>query len=80
MTFGFGKIWDKGLDEDGAFSLTNEWRRSCRDRFSARNFHRPEEKFGKFNYDPLKNAPIIQELDDRNEEDNGRKDSDKEPS
>ena len=53
MAFGFREIWNERLDENGAFSLTDEWRRSCTDRFRTRHFHCPEEEFGKFDDDPL---------------------------
>ena len=72
MHLGHGKVGDERLDQHGGFTLTDERRRRSDDCLGTRYSHGPEEEDGEFANEPLEDAPVVQELDEGDEEDDGR--------
>ena len=63
---------DERLDQHGRLSLTDEGRCGRNDSFGARDAHGPEEEDGEFADEPLQNSPVVEQLHEGNEEDDGR--------
>jgi hypothetical protein len=80
MQLSHGKMSNKRPDQHGRFSLTDERRRRSDDSFGTRYAHGPEEEDGEFSDEPLENTPVVQELNERDEEDDGWNDTSKEPA
>lgn len=79
MDFRHGEVRDERLDQHGGFTLTDEGGRSGDNGFSTGDAHAPEEESGKFADKPLDDTDVVEQLDERNEEDNGWNDADQEP-
>ena len=69
--FGHGKVGNEGLDQHGGFTLTDKRRRGSDNGLGTWHSHGPEEEDSEFTDEPLKDTPVVQELDERDEEDNG---------
>ena len=80
MQLGHGKMGHKRPDQHGRFSLTDEGRRGSDNGLSARDAHSPEEEDSEFANEPLEDTPVVQELDEGHEEDDGRNDASEEPT
>lgn len=78
MQLGGCKVGNEWSDKHSRFSLADEGRGCCYDCFSPRDTHRVEEERGEFLDGPLEDAPVEEELDDGDEEDDGRNDIDEE--
>lgn len=72
MELGLSQMSDKRLDQHSRFALPNERRCRSNDCFGTRNAHRPKEEDGKFLDEPLEGTPIVQELHEGDEKDDGR--------
>jgi hypothetical protein len=59
--------------------LADKGGRGCDDGFGAGDAHGPEEEEGEFFDGPLQRAPVVEELDEGDEEDYGGNDVDDEP-
>lgn len=66
-------------DQHGIFALSDEGRGGCHDGFGAGDAHRPEEEDRELADEPLQHAPVVEELDERNEEDDGWNDASEKP-
>ena len=62
------------------FTLANERGSGCDNGLGTGHTHRPEEKNGKLANEPLENAIVIQQLHERDEEDDGGDDAGQEPA
>ena len=80
MQLCLGKVSDEGPDKHSGFSLSDEWGCRSDNCFGARNAHAPEEEDREFLNEPLENAPVVQKLDEGDEENDGRNHTSKEPS
>lgn len=80
MQLCLGKVSNEGPDKHSGFSLSDEWGCRSDNCFGARNAHAPEEEDGEFLNEPLENAPVVQKLDEGDEENDGRNHTGKEPS
>ncbi|XPS80098.1 hypothetical protein M3J09_012060 [Ascochyta lentis] len=68
------------LDQHGGFTLTDERRSRSDDSLGTRDAHGPEEEDGELADEPLDETPVVQELHERNEEDDGGDDTSEEPT
>lgn len=80
VDFGHGQVRNERLDQHGGFSLSDEGRRGGDDGLGAGNAHAPKEEHGEFADGPLENTGVVEKLDKRHEEDDGRDDSHQEPA
>lgn len=80
VQFGHGEMSDEGLDQHRGFTLSDEGRGGRDDRFGAGDAHGPEEEDGGFSDHPLDCAPVVEELHQGDEEDDGGKDGEEEPA
>lgn len=80
MKLGHCQVSHEGPDQHGRFTLTDERRCRSDNGLGTRDTHSPEEEYGEFANEPLENAPVVQELDERDEKDDRRDDTCEEPS
>jgi hypothetical protein len=79
VKLGHGEMSDERLDQHSGFTLTDEGRSRSNDSLGTGNAHRPEEEDSELADEPLDETPVVQELDERHEEDDGRDDTGEEP-
>lgn len=79
VKLGVGHVGDKGTDQHGRFSLSNEGGSSSDDGLGTGGVESPEDEDGYLLDEPLDESNIVQDLDERNEEDDGRNDAKEEP-
>lgn len=79
MDFSQGQMSHKGSNQHGGFTLTDERRGSGHDGLGARDTQTPEEEDGEFADEPLDEADVVQDLDERDEEDDGGHDAGQKP-
>lgn len=79
MKLGLCHVRDKGSDQHSGLSLSDERRSRGDNSLGARNTKGPKYEGGKLLDEPLKEANIVKDLDERDEEDNGRYHADEEP-
>ena len=70
----------EGPNQHGRFSLADERRGRSDDGLGTGDAHGPEEEYGEFSNEPLEDTPVVQELDERDEEDDGWDDTSEEPT
>ena len=78
MDLGLGHVRYERPDEHGGFTLTDKGRSGCHDGFGTGNVERPEHERSKLADEPLDETDIVQDLHDRDEEDDGGDDTEKE--
>lgn len=69
---------DVGLDQHSGFSLADERRGCCDDGFGSRDLHSVEEDCGELADGPLQPAPVVEELNEGDEEDDRGNDAEEE--
>lgn len=79
MDFGFGHVRNKWSDKHGRFTLSDERGGGSDNRLCARNTQSPEHKGGKLLDEPLQETNVVEDLNQGDEEDDGRNDTEKEP-
>lgn len=79
VKLGVGHVGDKGTDQHSRFSLSNEGGSSSDDGLGARGVESPEDEDGHLLDEPLDESNVVQNLDERNEEDDGGDDAKEEP-
>lgn len=79
VDFGHGEVSNERLDKHSRFTLSDEGRGSGDDGLGARDAHGPEEEGRELADEPLDEADVVQELHERDEEDDGGQDRDQEP-
>lgn len=79
MDFGQRQMGHEWSHQHGRFALSDKWRRGGHDSFRSRDTETPEEEDGKFANEPLKDPVVVQNLDQRNKEDDGRNHAGQEP-
>lgn len=79
VKLGQSQMWDEWSDQHSRFTLTDEGSGSCDNSFSTRNSERPIEEGRELDDKPLEKAAVVEELDERNEEDDRWNDTDQEP-
>jgi len=78
MELGLCQVRNVRLDQHSGLALTHERRCGGDDSFSPRNLHPVEEDGCEFADGPLQPAPVVEKLDERNEEDDGWDDAQEE--
>lgn len=79
MYLGISHVCDKRSNQHGRLSLSNEGGGSSDDSFGTRHTESPEDKSGKLLDEPLDESDVVEDLDKRDEEDDGRNDTNEEP-
>lgn len=79
VKLGLGQVRDERPHQHGGFTLANEGGGSRDDGLGTRHAQSPEEEVGELDDEPLQNARVVQERDQRDEEDDGRDDTSEEP-
>lgn len=79
MDLSLSQVRHERLDQHGRFTLSDERSSGGHDSFSTGDFERPVEEDGELADEPLDEAPVVKDLDDRDEEDDGRDDTSEEP-
>lgn len=79
MDFGASKMGDERLDQHGGFTLSDEGRCGSDDSLGTGNLHAPEEEDGELSDEPLEDAPVVEDLDNGHEKDDGGQDTSEEP-
>jgi hypothetical protein len=79
VDLGHGEVSNERLDQHSGFTLTDEGRGRSDDGLGTRDAHAPEEEDGELADEPLDSAPVVEELDKGDEEDDGRNDTGQEP-
>ena len=67
VQLGLGQVRDEGPDQHRRLALPDEGRGGRHDGLGARDAHRPEEEDGEFADEPLQDAPVVEQLDERDE-------------
>lgn len=78
VDLGLGHVRDEGPDQHGRFTLADERGGSSDDSFGTRDSKSPEDEHGKLDNEPLQEVKVVQDLDDGDEEDDGRDDTEEE--
>lgn len=78
VNLGLGHVWHERTDQHGGLTLSNEGSGSSDDGLSARDTQSPEDKCGELDDEPLKEANVVQDLDEGDEEDDGGNDTEEE--
>lgn len=78
MELGLGHVRNKRSDQHGRFTLSDKRRGSSDDGLGTRHTERPEDKGRKLLDEPLEEANVVQDLDQGDEEDDGRDDTEEE--
>jgi hypothetical protein len=79
MQLRISEMLDEGSDQHSTLSLTDEWRSGSDNSFRAGDAHAVEEHRGELLDEELESAPVVEELHDGDEEDDGWDDTEKEP-
>jgi hypothetical protein len=80
VQFSLRKVWHERTDQHGRFTLANKGRGSRDDGLGTGHTHGPEEEDGELANEPLEHAPVVEQLHERNEEDDWRDDTNQEPA
>lgn len=79
VKLGVGHVGDKGTDQHGRLSLANEGSGSSDDGLGTRGVESPEDEDGHLLDEPLDESNVVQNLDERDEEDDGGDNAKEEP-
>ncbi|TKW55004.1 hypothetical protein CTA1_13402 [Colletotrichum tanaceti] len=79
VDLGQREVGHEGLDQHGRLALADEGGGGGHDGLGARDAEGPEEEDGELLDEPLQEAAVVEQLDEGDEEDDGRDDGDEEP-
>ena len=71
MDLRIGQVRNERSDQQSRLSLSDERRSSCDDGFSTRDLHGVEEDGSELLDEPLQDTPVVEKLDEGDEEDDG---------